>query len=263
MKKSITYVLLSVLFLCLCFPLGGCEKEPSELDRYKADSKAELEDYADAITKEYPYTEENLQRIKTLVADGKIEIDSAWDIDGVDSVMNDAVLTIDATNVLLDYNAEIIYKGVIREAGNSFYFKERFSLENSTLNLPYPNENYDPNDSRSSKYIWDTTSPEYRTHIITEQSQLEEVFIDPPQIDFEKEIIVIDMYSTSGAGTNIVKLETDGEKLIIGMRYFSSYIMRQSSSNPLTFQQIRVFKMDRINVTSAENEKVFYYYWQH
>ena len=86
----------------------------------------------------------------------------------------------------IHYNATII--------GGTF--KESFLKENMTLGAYYENENYDPMDPNGNEYLKDNTSPQNRTFVVTEQSQLDEMFeVFQFPIDFETKMLIVYIYT--------------------------------------------------------------------
>lgn len=107
----------------------------------------------------------------------------------------------------IQYNATII--------GGTF--KESFLKENMTLGAYYENENYDPTDENSHEYLLDETSPRNRTFVVTEQSQLDEMFeVFQFPIDFETKMLIIYIYTDCYLRAQIlesVRLEEDTLKI--------------------------------------------------
>ena len=75
---------------------------------------------------------------------------------------------------------EMLPFNATQDVGGSLTFKEDFLKANRIFGTIYQNEN--------GEWEWnrDETSPRYRTFIITEKAQLDEIFSVYPDIDFEK-----------------------------------------------------------------------------
>ena len=83
---------------------------------------------------------------------------------------------------IMSYNAKI-------GLGGEITFKEDFLKANMVYGANYDYEN--------GEYVNDEISPKFRTFIITEKSQLDGVFSVYPDIDFEKEMVVMYIYSST------------------------------------------------------------------
>jgi len=63
---------------------------------------------------------------------------------------------------------------------------------------------------------WDVMSPKFRTFIITEKARLDEIFSVYPDIDFEKEMVVMYAYSsTSSRQDKLISITLDNKNLKI------------------------------------------------
>lgn len=97
---------------------------------------------------------------------------------------------------------EINYNAAV----TSGVYKEDFLKENMTLGAYYKNENYDPEDENGNEYLLDETSPRSRTFIVTEQSQLNEIFESfNTSIDFEKQMLIVYVYTDCYLRAQILK----------------------------------------------------------
>ena len=76
-----------------------------------------------------------------------------------------------------EYNAVILKDG--------FTFNETWLESNQTLGS-----------LQGETHEYDDSLPESRTYIIQNQAQLEEIFSDFPEIDFDKEIVLVYCYTT-------------------------------------------------------------------
>ena len=80
--------------------------------------------------------------------------------------------------------------------GGDIMFKEEFLKANRLYGEIYKNDNWDPEDASSKEYLADETSQIFRTYIITDKAQLDEIFSVYPDIDFKKEMVVMYAYSS-------------------------------------------------------------------
>jgi len=133
----------------------------------------------------------------------------------------------------------IPYHAVVVESGLSF--QPDFLKNNMTYGAYY----YDDN----GELVSDRTSPGTRTYIITNQDEFDEVFISFPQIDFDKEMILLYCYTTENTNQRHIKsVELDGGILKIG---FSPD--RDTTGIPPFFQRrILVVKIDEIEIETVE-----------
>lgn len=84
------------------------------------------------------------------------------------------------------YNAKILENVV---------YRADFKKDNRTQMARYENDDNDPSDPYSEKYYVDTDSPKTRTCIIRLQDEFERVFESCPTVDFDKEMVVVYIYS--------------------------------------------------------------------
>jgi len=79
-------------------------------------------------------------------------------------------------------------------AGGPLSFREDFLKANRLYAVLYLNEN------GKWEWEWDETLPQFRTFIITEKAQLDEIFSVYPDIDFEKDMVVLYVYPDTSSG---------------------------------------------------------------
>ena len=105
------------------------------------------------------------------------------------------------------FNAVIIGNGSIEdlEISEIEYLNEIFLEENMTLGAMYKNENWNPLDEHSDEYLYDETSPPFRTHIVSEENQLNNILCNPPQVDFDNEMILVYMFTEATNRNQIIK----------------------------------------------------------
>jgi hypothetical protein len=96
----------------------------------------------------------------------------------------------------------------------------------------------------------DKTSPEFITYIITEKARLDEVFSVCPEIDFEKEMVVMYAFTAIYArALKITSVTLDNQKLKIKFKYVEG-----NGSNDASAPQTRflVLRMDKLNIDTVE-----------
>jgi len=135
---------------------------------------------------------------------------------------------------MLPYNA-------ILGLGGPLEFKEDFLKANRTYGVLYQNENGDGEE--------DFTSPKFRTFIITEKIQLDDIFSVCPVIDFEKEMVVMYAYtSIYGRERIITSITFNNKKLKIKFK------IAENEKNDASVPQTRflVIKLDKLDIDTAE-----------
>jgi hypothetical protein len=142
---------------------------------------------------------------------------------------------------MLPYNAMI---GV----GGPLVYKEDFLKVNRTYGTIYWNGIDDPGYAQS--YEYDETSPQFRTFIITEQARVDEIFSVCPDIDFEKDMVLMYAYtSVYGNRYHIIKSITlDNKNLKIEFK------ISENESNDASMPQTRflVTKMNKLDIDTVE-----------
>jgi hypothetical protein len=129
-----------------------------------------------------------------------------------------------------------------RGIGLPLEFKDGFLKANTTYGAPYEDENGD--------WDWDKTSPKFRTFIITEKARLDEVFSVCPEIDFEKEMVVMYVYtSTSGRARKITSVTLDNKNLKIEFKYVEGKPGYGDGKRPET--SFLVLRMDKLDIDTV------------
>ena len=122
-------------------------------------------------------------------------------------------------------------------------FREDFLETNRIYDAPYLNEN--------GECVLDKTSPKYRTYIITEKAQVDEVFSVCPEIDFEKEMVVMYAFScTSFNGIKFTSITLDNKILKIKFKYKKGKPGYKTGIPPET-AFLRLL-MDKLDITKVE-----------
>jgi len=142
---------------------------------------------------------------------------------------------------MLPFNA----KGI----GLPLAYREDFLKANRTYGAYYWNGNGDPNDSINWEY--DETSPRYRTFIITEKARLDEIFSVYPAVDFEKEMVVMYVYtSTHGGGIKITSVTLVGKNLKIDFKPARGKPGYNNETTPQT--SFLALRMDKLDIDTVE-----------
>ena len=137
-------------------------------------------------------------------------------------------------------------------AGGPLAYKEEFLKTNRTYGVKYPNENWNPEDGSSPKGFIDLTSPKFRTFIITEKARLDEIFSVCPEIDFEKEMVVMYAFTSvyNGRDLKITSITLDNKNLKIEFKYVEGKPGHKDASSPQT--RFFVIKMDKLDMDTVE-----------
>jgi len=135
----------------------------------------------------------------------------------------------------LPYNAIIGLGGPLK-------FKEDFLKANGQLyGSSYLNENGE----------WDVMPPEFRTFIITEKAQLDEIFSVCPDIDFDNEMVVIYAFTgIYGRERKITSIILDNKNLKIEFKYVEGKPGYKDASMPQT--RFLVIKMDKLDIDAVK-----------
>ena len=140
---------------------------------------------------------------------------------------------------MLPYNAMI-------GAGGPLVYKEEFLKTNRLYEVLCLNEN--------GEWEWelDETLPKFRTFIITEKALLDEIFSVCPEIDFEKDMVVMYAFTSIyyGRDLKITSITINKKNLKIEFKYMAGKIGHKDASSP----QIRflVIKMDKLDIDTVE-----------
>lgn len=138
------------------------------------------------------------------------------------------------------------------EVDSDLVFQENFLKENRVCAI-YRNENYDPTDDESEEYVWDTTSPVDRTFMVRNEAELNEIFLDFPEVDFEKEMVLIYIYASVYSRPRKIKSVVFQEtNLTIQFQYNKGKFGHADASMP--HQSVLIVKMDRLDVTNVKFE---------
>ncbi|MBO4540001.1 MAG: hypothetical protein J5781_06950 [Clostridia bacterium] len=271
MKLKKIFIVLVTLIVgnAISFSLFACEIKTDNsgedgLEEYKENKMDELQEYVDELLLEYKYDAQSGLYIDETVTDGKKRIKDAADVSAVDKVLSETQKKIQRVQPILDYNATTLLS-CINEIGNGDgKIKDAYLAQNRTIGVHYLNEDYDPSNPRSKQVLEDTTSPEWRANIITERTQLEEVFPDEiPKVDFENEMVLTVFFTVNykrvdSYGYHIQKLEQEGETLKIHVQLTRADIQNENKpgynnwSPPPIWQAVQILKMDKTNVTRVE-----------
>ncbi len=149
------------------------------------------------------------------------------------------------------YNARIVDSGVS--------FRQAFLEENRTYGAYYHNDAYDPEqDDWSEEWLYDETSPKTRTYAIKDQATLEEIFAAFPKTDFEKEMVLVHLYTDIYGRARVLKDvsvdENNALKIQFTIQSQSGCVARGDASAPQC--KSLVVKMDRLDITTVEFEYV-------
>ena len=127
--------------------------------------------------------------------------------------------------------------------GSPLAYKEDFIKANRTFNSSYQNE----------KGVWvaDLTSPNFRTLIITEKAQLDEIFSVHPDIDFEKEMVVMYAYTgVYGRERIITSITLTNKNLKIEFKIAEGKPGYKDASMPQAI--FLVLRMDKLDIDAVE-----------
>lgn len=133
----------------------------------------------------------------------------------------------------IDHNAVIIKEGIT--------YQEKW-LENNHVYGAYGEngeENYDEN------------TPKSRTRLIKTQTELDEVFSDFPEMDFEKEMVIVYCYRTVyGRKQVLEKVVCDGNVLYVEFNVVKGKIGHADASAPS--RRMLVMKLDKLDIMEVK-----------
>ena len=134
---------------------------------------------------------------------------------------------------------EIMPFNAILGLGGEIRFKEDFLAENMTYGA-------------ISENGVDETSPKYRTYIITEKTQLDEVFSVYPVIDFEKDMVVMYAYTTvyGNRTYKITSVTLNNKHLKIEFKMSEGKPGYKDARSPYTSHL--VIKIDKLDIEAVE-----------
>ena len=132
----------------------------------------------------------------------------------------------------IDHNAVIITDGII--------YQEEWLEENHVYGA------YDENGEEK----YDNNTPKSRTYIIKNQDELDEVFSEFPELDFEKEMVLVYCYRTIYIRKQVLeKVVLDGTVLNVEFNVVKGKIGHADASAPQ--RRMLVIKLDRLDITEA------------
>lgn len=134
-------------------------------------------------------------------------------------------------------------------------FKDSFLSENRIYGTPYKNENWNPEDPTSEEYLYDKTSPQTRTFIVTDQAMLDEMFKDfRYQIDFETQMLIVYFYTDLYMRPQILtQVNLEGRILRINFRTElgkSSDPWHHDATEP--YQRLLVVRLNKLSIDNVE-----------
>ena len=98
---------------------------------------------------------------------------------------------------------------------------------------------------------YDEDSPESRTYIIKNQEELDEIFSEFPQTDFEKEMVVVYCYRTIYVRKQVLeKVVFDGNVLKIEFNVVRGKIGHADAAAP--HRRTLAVKLDKLDITEAK-----------
>lgn len=143
------------------------------------------------------------------------------------------------------YNAKII--------NSDIKFQQEFLDDTITYGAYYQSKYFNTSHNQwEEEWLYDETSPESRTYIIKDQTTLEEVFVDFPKTDFEKEMVLVYCYTSVYGRERILKEISihDEDQLEIIFTIENGKLGHADASMPQ--RRILVIKMDSLDIKSAE-----------
>ena len=131
----------------------------------------------------------------------------------------------------INHNAIIITDGIV--------YKTDWLENNYTYGANYDNA-----------YGYDEASPESRTHIIKNATALNEVFEVFPEIDFEKEMVLVYCYTSVYARKRVLeKVVLDGNVLSVEFNVEKGKIGYADACAP--HRRVLVIKLDKLDATEV------------
>ena len=132
----------------------------------------------------------------------------------------------------IDHNAVIITEGTT--------YQEEW-LENNSVYGAY-DENGEEN--------YDSNTPKSRTYIVKNQDELDEVFSEFPEMDFEKEMVLVYCYRTIYTRKQVLeKVVLDGTVLNVEFNIVKGKIGHADASAPQ--RRMLVIKLDKLDITET------------
>lgn len=145
-------------------------------------------------------------------------------------------------------NEKIYYNAVIV----SGVYNETFLKKNMTFGAYYKNENYDPENVNDYEYLLDETSPRDRTFIVTEQSQMNDIFESfRAPINLEKQMLVVYIYTDCYQRAQILRtVRLSGDVLKIEFKLKPGKRGYGNACEP--YQRTFAVVLDRLDVETVE-----------
>lgn len=231
-----------VFILVLLFSFSGCKSEADkELERYKKAKVLELKDYANTMKNYSSYTQKGLQTVEKQVREGINAIKKSSDLESAYEELKTAKLRVASAEIKLDYNAQDLLQ---------VYFKDTFREESK---IYMPNYYGPPIDNNSDE---NDTLPRHRIYVVKDQEQLDNIFVEPPQVNFENEMILIVIYRSSYENyTSINKIALEEKVLkvyVINERKLEPRKEGNTGIPPQPRQVVCVYKLDKLEVLETE-----------
>ena len=138
---------------------------------------------------------------------------------------------------------EMLPFNAIIGVGGPLEFKEDFIKSNRTYGALYWNE--------IGELVEDITSPKFRTFIVTEKAQLEDIFSVYPDIDLEKNMIVMYVFTAIYVrALKITNITLFNEKLKIDFKYQKGKPDHNDATSPQT--RFLVLRMNKLDIDTLE-----------
>ena len=132
----------------------------------------------------------------------------------------------------IDHNAVIITDGI--------RYQEEWLKENHVYGA------YDENGEEN----YDENTPKSRTYLIKNQDELDEVFSEFPEIDFENEMLIVYCYRTIYGRKQVIEnVFSDGNVLYVEFNIVKGKIGRADASAP--HRRILVVKLDKLDIAEV------------
>ena len=146
------------------------------------------------------------------------------------------------------YNAKLIDGGYTDELyldKINEKFKESFLQENKVSGASYYNDNYDPNDPYSEKYIYDSTSPKEIIIVIDSKEKHNQIFNCEHDIDYDKEILILRLFADTSCSywLHDVRLENGVLKIVFNYKINSSTV---------PVRHFHIIKMEKVEYEKIE-----------
>jgi len=124
-----------------------------------------------------------------------------------------------------------------------------------TFGAKYRNPDWDSEDEENREYLYDETSPAFRTHIIKEQRELDLVFNNPPQVSFDEEMIIVYIFTAINARQQILKdLRLEDNTFKIEFTTKEAKPGYKDTSMPM--RRFIVIKMEKLDITNVSFENI-------